>query len=267
MTPPRVWLRKLTDASSSFGRETAIQALEHGDNFVATLRKPDALSDLILRYEGARLLFLPLDHAFHAARGALGCVDIVFNKAGYVVLGESEAVPEDTARAMFEVNFWGAVRVSLKAVCFFREEKWPKGGLLIQNSATIGLLGSMPRQSTMRCQVVIVEPGAFKTSVVEKNMVVIPPHPTYANLALAVHNVCGAFLRGAGKQVDTSADLHLHRANTTRAVAKVIELAELQSPPLYIPLGLDAIGAIPGKIKQLTEDIDACALGLEGLAR
>ncbi len=49
-------------------------------------------------------------------------------------------MPDEPARAMFEVDFWGAAHVSQEAVRFFREENSPQGGRLIQNSAGVGLV-------------------------------------------------------------------------------------------------------------------------------
>lgn len=105
-------------------------------------------------------------------------------------------------------------------------------------------------------QVAILEPGAFKTSVfnLDTSMVMVPPHPAYANPALPVYNFRGAFLKGAGKEADTPADLA--PADVSLAVAKVIEFSKLSSPPLHFPLGKDSIGLIREKIKTLTKEID-----------
>ena len=54
------------------------------------------------------------------------------------MLGEVEATPDVDARALFDVNFWGAVCVSRAAVKFFREVNSPgKGGVILQNSSII----------------------------------------------------------------------------------------------------------------------------------
>lgn len=139
----------VTGSSTGFGRETVVQALESGDKVVATLRKPSALDDLVKKYPADRLRIVKLDvtkpeeinAAFAQAKAAFGRVDIVFNNAGYVAVGENEAVPDEVSRPLFEVNFWGAVHVSQRAVRFFREENTPQGGLLLQNSAMVGQAG------------------------------------------------------------------------------------------------------------------------------
>lgn len=137
----------MTGASSGFGLEMSRCALEHGDRVVATLRDPSALVDLASKYSSAQLLVAKVDvtnhdeikAAFRRAKDAFGRVDIVFNNAGYVLTGEAETTPEELAKKLFEVDFWGAVRVSQEAVRFFREDNNPQGGYLIQNSAAAGI--------------------------------------------------------------------------------------------------------------------------------
>lgn len=109
---------------------------------------------------------------------------------------------------------------------------------------------------TCLLQVAIIEPGAFKTSVfnLDTSMVLVPQHPAYTNPALPVYNFRGAFLKGAGKEADTPADLA--PADTSLAVTKIIEFSRLASPPLHFPLGKDSIGLIREKIRALTEEID-----------
>ncbi len=160
MSTPRVWLSTsifdhggplsilttplVTGASTGFGLEMARCALAHGDKVVATLRKPAVLADFAAKYPASQLLVVKLDvtnpqeikDAFQQAKAAFGRIDVVFNNAGYIVAGETEALPEDAARKMFDTNFWGAARVSQEAVRFFRDENSPQGGHLIQNSAS-----------------------------------------------------------------------------------------------------------------------------------
>ena len=130
------------------GRAMTERVLSQGDIAVATLRKPAVLADLTQRYPKERLLVVKLDvtnkgeikSAFAAASTAFGRVDVVFNNAGYSVLGELESVPEETARKLFDTNFWGALNVALEAVRVFRDENKPRGGRLINNSSVLGIM-------------------------------------------------------------------------------------------------------------------------------
>ena len=67
-------------------------------------------------------------------------MDVVFNNAGYSVLGEVEGFSDDAAKALFETNFWGAVNVSKEAIRFFRDVNVPAGGRLLNVSSFIGMV-------------------------------------------------------------------------------------------------------------------------------
>lgn len=136
----------VTGASRGIGRDMTELVLENGDIAVATLRDPRSLSELSSKYPSSHLLVIPLDvtrtpeikAAFAAAVKAFGKVDIVFNNAGSFQSGEAEAIPEEEARKVFDVNFWGAANVSLEAIKVFREVNKPQGGRLITLSSATG---------------------------------------------------------------------------------------------------------------------------------
>ncbi len=121
--------------------------LKNGEIVVATLRKPETIDDLKVQYSPDRLLILKLDvtkpdeiaASFAIAKQAFGRIDVVFNNAGYTVLGEVESVPDDVARAMFDVNFWGAAHVSQEAIKAFRDTNQPRGGRLLNVSSMVGI--------------------------------------------------------------------------------------------------------------------------------
>jgi NADP-dependent 3-hydroxy acid dehydrogenase YdfG len=110
------------------------EVLRNGEIAVATLRNPSILDELAAKYPRTRLLVLQLDvtneaqvkSVFAQAKDVFGHVDVVYNNAGQSFGQELEAAPIDRARALMDINFWGAVTVSLEAVKFFREEN-PQG--------------------------------------------------------------------------------------------------------------------------------------------
>ena len=77
--------------------------------------------------------------AFEYAKEKLGRIDIVFNNAGHGVIAEIEGTPEDAARQVFDVNFWGAMNISREAIRFFREVNRPQGGRLWNISSIAGI--------------------------------------------------------------------------------------------------------------------------------
>ena len=144
---PSLMFATVTGTSTGIGRNMAELLLSKGDIVVATARKPEVLNDLKARYPPSQLLTLKLDvdstqeikDAFTQAKAAFGRIDVVFNNAGWLILGEIEATPEEEARKLFQTNFWGATNVSREAVKFFREDNKPSGGLLITNSSVVGV--------------------------------------------------------------------------------------------------------------------------------
>ncbi|KAG9310960.1 NAD(P)-binding protein [Chiua virens] len=149
MSDTKIWF--ITGASSGFGRAMSEHLLRIDHKVVATLRKPETLSDLIARYPPTQLLVVPVDvtnkaeitAAFARAEQVFGRIDVVFNNAGVTLTGEVESMEEVDARGIFDVNFWGAVHVTKEAVRFFREVNKPVGGRLLQVSSRLGLVGSV----------------------------------------------------------------------------------------------------------------------------
>lgn len=156
---------EVTGASQGFGRAVTNLVLSRGHRVIAAMRNPGGLSDMTKRYPQEQLLVLRMDvtdqddvdAAFERVKETFGRIDVVFNNAGVHIQGELEAIPMDAGRRHFEVdilsvylssdrilnlfyktNFWGAIRVSIAAIAFFRDVNSPQGGFLIQNSSIRG---------------------------------------------------------------------------------------------------------------------------------
>lgn len=139
---------EVTGASSGFGRSLLEVILKNGDIAVASLQKPEVLSELSSKYSKDQLLILKLDvtkednitDAFSQIRDVFGRLDVVFNNAGVAAIGEIEATSDEVARGIFDVNFWGAANISRAAIHFFREINLPGvGGTLLQMSSMFAL--------------------------------------------------------------------------------------------------------------------------------
>ncbi|KAJ3488423.1 hypothetical protein NLI96_g2855 [Meripilus lineatus] len=257
MDAPQVWF--VTGASSGFGRAMVEHVLEKGDIAIATLRKPEVLDDLKAKYPASKLLVVSLDvtkpsditSAFNRVQEVFGRIDVVFNNAGYAMIGEVEGTPEETARTLFEVVFWGADRISREAVRFFREVNKPGvGGRLLNNSSMVGVHASPglgyysaakyaleaisqsladELDPVWNIKISLIEPGTFTTPAIN-NLVKVPPHPAYTNPDLKV-NMLRTFVDGASGV----------GADPNKAVARFYDLAHLAQPPLRFTIGKDAI--------------------------
>lgn len=127
VTSPKVWL--ITGTSRGFGRVWAEAALKRGDKVAATARKLESIADLIEKY-GPNVLILELDvtrpkqvkTAVEQAYAHFGRLDIVFNNAGYSLVGTiEEASPEDI-HALYETNIIGPVSVIQAALPLLRKQ-------------------------------------------------------------------------------------------------------------------------------------------------
>jgi NAD(P)-dependent dehydrogenase (short-subunit alcohol dehydrogenase family) len=138
----------VTGASSGFGLSLTTHVLEQGDVVIATLRKPETLKHLSQTWTEGQLLILKVDvsnpddikDAFRTAEIRFGRIDVVYNNAGFSVMGELESTPEEEARKMFDVNVWGAINVAREAIRFFRDVNKSQGGRLWSVSSGAGLL-------------------------------------------------------------------------------------------------------------------------------
>lgn len=272
MSDPKVWL--ITGSSSGFGRELTEFVLKNGDIAVATLRKPEALADLSSTYPLSQLLVLKLDvtnpseivSAFAEAEEKFGRIDVVFNNAGYGVLAEVEGTPEEVARGMFEVNFWGAAAVSREAVRFFRDVNKPAGGRLLQMSSLSGIeaqptLGyyaatkfaleglseaiAAEVDPAWNIKVTIIEPGGFRTKITSSSMQLIPAHPAYNNPDTQV-----VMFR---QYLESNPVMP---GDASKAAGVFHRLASYPDPPLRFPLGKDCISGVRRKTAKLLQDVD-----------
>jgi len=265
----KVWL--ITGASSGIGRAITEHVLSRGDIVVATMRKPSAIADLAATYGRDVLLPVELDvtsyaqaaTAFDRAKEAFGRIDVVVNNAGYGICGEFEAIPEEDARRLFDVNYWAPANITREAIRFFREvNPAGAGGTILQVTSGVGFV-SVPIYSqyaaskhalegltegiageldpAWNIKLCLVEPGAFDTNGPNVTLV-LPVHPAYTtNKSLPSHsmraNTVGVRLNGDA-------------AKLARAVYDVVLSGDI---PLRLPMGLDCVRLLKTKARTLQE--------------
>jgi NAD(P)-dependent dehydrogenase (short-subunit alcohol dehydrogenase family) len=81
-----------------------------------------------------------IDSAFDAALKAFGRVDVVVNNAGYGLAGVFEELTDAQVKKQMDVNFFGLIAVTRKAMQVLREQK-PAGGLIQQVTSIGGQVG------------------------------------------------------------------------------------------------------------------------------
>ncbi|BAV04728.1 NADP-dependent 3-hydroxy acid dehydrogenase YdfG [Filimonas lacunae] len=133
----------ITGASRGFGRIWAEAFLKRGDNVVATVRNPDALTELAKEF-ASNLLVLKLDvtdkkasfEAVKAAKAHFGRIDVLVNNAGFGHVGAIEELSEQDVRAQLETNVLGSLWTIQAVLPIMRAQK---SGHIIQLSSALGL--------------------------------------------------------------------------------------------------------------------------------
>lgn len=138
---PRVFL--ITGTTTGFGYELVKKVLAEGDIAVATARDSSKLkfdnttSDNFLAVDLDVTQKQSIDAAFDKALSQFKRVDVVVNNAGYGLSGAFETLADKQIRTQMEVNFFGLIDVTRKALEVMREKNSPPGGL-IQQVTSIG---------------------------------------------------------------------------------------------------------------------------------
>lgn len=140
MKNTKVWF--ITGASRGFGRVWTEAALLRGDKVVATARSLSSIADLSEKF-GDNVLPLALDvtkidqvkSAIDTAFAHFGEIDIIFNNAGYSLVGTIEEGKADEIRALYETNVLGPVAVIQAALPYLRKQGY---GHIVGTSSNLG---------------------------------------------------------------------------------------------------------------------------------
>jgi NAD(P)-dependent dehydrogenase (short-subunit alcohol dehydrogenase family) len=133
----------ITGASSGIGKAAARLFARNGWNVVATMRKPEAetqltgLDDVLV----TRLDVQDrdsIDRAIEAGIAQFGRIDALINNAGFSLFGVFEGTSREKVQEQFDVNVFGVMDVTRAILPHFRKNK---GGLIINISSRGGLVG------------------------------------------------------------------------------------------------------------------------------
>lgn len=246
----KVWF--ITGAARGFGRVWADAALARGDKVAVTARNVAALDDLVARYP-RQALALPLDvsdaaqvtHAVESAHRHFGRLDVVLNNAGYGLLGAVEEVNIDEAKAQFETNFFGALRVNQAVLPILRAQgnghiltmssvagvvSHPIGGLYSASKWALEATHESLAQEVrgFGIKVTLIEPGAYATDFATPSSIRITPGlDAYAALREQIF--------AYGEQVEFG--------DPQATVAAVLQIVDTAEPPLRFILGTEGLPA------------------------
>ncbi|HUE06463.1 MAG TPA: oxidoreductase [Acidimicrobiales bacterium] len=265
---PKTWL--VTGSSRGFGREIAEAALKRGDQVLATARNPDQL-DALSTY-GDSVVAFALDvtdpaaarRAVDAAISSFGSLEIVVNNAGYAASAAIEEMTEESFRDQIETNLFGVVNVTKAALPIFHQQR---SGHFLQFSSIGGRVGGSPGLSAYQTakfavegfsevlnaevkplgiKVTIVEPGGFRTDWGGSSMRTSPVGADY-------EDTVGAMNRFRESTVST------WRGDPKRAANILVDLVDLEEPPLRLLLGDGAVRSADASSQQRAAEAERWA--------
>ncbi len=180
MAPPRVVL--ITGASSGIGQACAGHLAARGWRVFGTSRSqtPDASGVTMVRMDVDDEA--SVDQCVANVLERAGRIDAVVNNAGYSLTGSIEDTSIEEAKAQFETNFFGALRVCRAVLPIMRQQKrghivnisslagvfgLPFGGHYSASKFALEGMSEALRYETRRfgIHVSLVEPGDYQTAI------------------------------------------------------------------------------------------------------
>jgi NAD(P)-dependent dehydrogenase (short-subunit alcohol dehydrogenase family) len=261
----KVWF--ITGASTGFGRLLAEEVLKAGGRVLATARKPEQIAELTQKYpETARAFALDVTQPEQIAAvakeaiAAFGRIDVLVNNAGYGIAGGIEEADEAEFLPVFETNVLGLIRVTRAFLPQFRKQQ---SGHIINLSSIAGLVGQAgwgyyntskfavegfsealaAEMAPLGVKVTIIEPGPFRTDFLGRSAALIKRViPDYEE---SVGKTREYYYGQPGKQ----------KGDPLKAIHAMMEVVEMQTPPLHLLLGALAYNRFKGKLEQWQQEM------------
>jgi NAD(P)-dependent dehydrogenase (short-subunit alcohol dehydrogenase family) len=193
----------ITGASSGFGRETARMLLGRGFKVYGTSRNPSVRP----QEPGVGMIALDVDSDNSVQSGVkelldeTGRLDVLVNNAGYVLTGGAEETLIEEAKAQFETDFFGQVRMVKSVLPTMRKQ----GSGQIINISSLAAILPVPFEGhyaaakaallawsealrhevkSLGIKVSVVEPGFFRTNLGNTRRVAKYPIRDYDELRI-----------------------------------------------------------------------------------
>jgi NAD(P)-dependent dehydrogenase (short-subunit alcohol dehydrogenase family) len=188
----------ITGTSSGIGQVCARHLAARGWRVYGTSRKPatDAA-------DGIEMIAMDVDDDASVQAGVAamveraGRIDALINNAGYSLFGSIEDTTIEEAKAQFETNFFGAMRVCRAVLPIMRRQQHgyivnisslagtfglPFGGLYSASKFALEGLSESLRYETRRfgIHVSLVEPGDYRTSITQHRRTAITTGAAYS---------------------------------------------------------------------------------------
>jgi NAD(P)-dependent dehydrogenase (short-subunit alcohol dehydrogenase family) len=262
----KIWF--ITGISSGLGKALADALIENGDFVIGTFRKAVQVEEFNAQYTGKAFAY-QLDITDNQAikwvieniAATYGKIDVLVNNAGYGFAGAVEEASEAEVRAVFEANFFGSLHVTQAVLPMMRKQKSGQiiqisshggikafAGFGIYNASKFALEGfseALAQEvSPLGIKLTIVEPGPFRTGFANAGFV------QSQNKIDDYQSTSGAF-KERMKAVDGKQE-----GDPVKAAKAIIQITNIENPPLRLPLGKVPLTTIQMKIDSVQKDLN-----------
>jgi NAD(P)-dependent dehydrogenase (short-subunit alcohol dehydrogenase family) len=259
----------ITGAGRGMGVDFAREALAAGHRVVATGRRSGAVAKALGAADNLLVVQLDITNPAEAAAAVQAAVerfsriDVLINNAASFQAGFFEEISPEQFRAQMEVNFFGALNVTRAVLPVMRRQR---SGQVVTITSLAGLVAGEftsayaaskfalegwmealhPEVAPYGIQTTIVEPGFFRTELLEKASTIWPARsiPDYAERTA---QTIPAWESMNGKQAGDPAKL-------ARAL---VSLLESPAPPERWVAGTDAVQGVMQKAELLRQQASA----------
>lgn len=264
MDMKKVWF--ITGAGKGFGKAIADAAVKAGDYVVATTRKandyfaPQGYEDqvLSLQLDVSNNDQTAFNNIVKQAVDSFGRIDVLVNNAGYGSVTFFEETDENTIKNQFEVNLFGLMRVTRSVLPVMRRQR---SGHIINISSGAGYSAGPSIYHTTKfavtgfsvslafevasfgIKVTNAIPGMFRTSFYNKGTWRITPDKHIED-----YDTCRwqeEFVKNNNPQ-----------GNPDELAQVILKIAGIETPPLHLPIGVDAPEVLYTYAEQLKADTD-----------
>ncbi|WP_207436112.1 SDR family NAD(P)-dependent oxidoreductase [Sabulibacter ruber] len=253
----KVWL--ITGTSKGLGLYLTKLLLSLGHKVVATSRNVSPLENEITNHR-ENLYPVALDITSDQEVGKaidnivkeLGRIDVVVNNAGYSLVGSMEEMTDKEFRSTMDVNLFGTVNIIRNVMPYLRRQKSGHiinissnagyvgfGKAASYNAAKFGVIGlseALAQEVTdFGIRVTVVAPGQFRTEFMNSI--------SYVRNRIDVYGVDQAermWAQFSGRQ----------QGDPEKLVKILVQINEMEQPPLHLLLGPDTYELVTRKRKQ-----------------
>ncbi|RNC85932.1 MAG: SDR family NAD(P)-dependent oxidoreductase [Balneola sp.] len=262
----RTWF--ITGISSGLGKALAKAVIEYGDYVIGTFRRQEQVDEFNKLYQNkAKALLLDITNhhlieaSFNRLKETNTRIDVLVNNAGVGFAGAIEETSTEETRKVFEANFFGALKTTREVLPVMRAQKSghiiqisSHGGIKafagfgIYNASKFALEGfseALAQETApLNIKVTMVEPGPFRTEFAGTGL-------GLAETVIEDYSETAGIFRNKLKGVHGQQE-----GDPDKAAHAIIDMVNLEHPPLRLPLGRIPLTTIQMKLDSVQKDLD-----------